>query len=121
MSRPYFNALDALVFPSLSSRLSEVLAEEGSGCAKMDAIWEALYPVWLELPSYIVAKAFLLVLHTCKLVIKSNGGNKWLKKGAIHCGIRDMYDVAQYGMERKAEPRNSMKRTIDHLSRDMLD
>ena len=40
----------------------------------MDAIWDELYPnVWLKLPSFIVAKAFLLVLYTCCLVMQRQG------------------------------------------------
>ena len=106
----------------MSSRLSEVLAEGFSGCAKMDAIWDELYPnVWLKLPSFIVAKAFLLVLYTCCLAMKTNGGNKRHKKGAMRCGIRDFYEIVQFGMVEKTQPRNTKKRTTVSLSREMLD
>ena len=74
----------------------------------MDAIWDELCPnVQLKLLSFIIAKALLLVLYTCCLVMQTNGGNKWLKKGAVHCGIRDIYDIAQFGMVKKKQPRNA--------------
>ena len=105
----------------MSKRLTEILSDTFNGVATMDRIWSELSgAVGRGLPSHIIEEAFLLVCKICQLTIQTNGKNRWLNKGAAHCGIRDTYKIAERGMELRGAPRNSKKRTIDNLTPDML-
>jgi hypothetical protein len=89
---PYMNSLDAVVFPAMSKRHSKLLQQNNNTAVSKDKIMRTAEKVWEDLPSYIIARAFIQIYRLMKVVISSGGNNQWLSRGAPHLNVRgDFY------------------------------
>ena len=59
MGRNYMNALDAVVFPSMSKQHSMTLQQNSNTPVSKDKIMETANLVWSSLPSCVIARALI--------------------------------------------------------------
>ena len=85
---PYLNALDAVVFPSMSKQHSKILQQNSNTAVSKDKIMETADKVWSDLPSCVIARALVQIYRLMKVVIKEGGNNKWLSRGTPHLNVR---------------------------------
>ena len=94
---PYMNALDAVVFPSMSKQHSKLLQQNNNTAVSKEKIMEKAEQVWLELPSYVIARAYVQIFRLMGVVIKEGGNNQWLSKGAPHLNVRKDFHKTEKG------------------------
>ena len=94
---PYMNALDAVVFPCMSKRHSKLLQQNNNTAVSKDKIMATAEEVWAELPSYVIARAFVQIFRLMDVVIREGGNNKWLSKGAPHLNVRKDFHKTKKG------------------------
>ena len=94
---PYMNALDAVVFPCMSKRHSKLLQQNNNTAVSKNKIMATAEEVWAELPSYVIARAFVQIFRLMGVVIREGGNNKWLSKGAPHLNVRKDFHKTKKG------------------------
>ena len=93
---PYMNALDAVVFPCMSKQHSKLLQQNNNTAVSKAKIMEKAEQVWSELPSYVIARAYVQIFRLMEVAIREGGNNKWLSKGAPHLNVRrDFHKTAK--------------------------
>ena len=76
---PHANNLDLAVFPSMSKRHTQTLANyTGSNMATADEIWDAAKIVWNNLPSAVIGRGFMHYNRILAKVIENKGNNTFL-------------------------------------------
>ena len=94
---PYMNALDAVVFPSMSKQHSKILQQNSNTPVSKDKIMETANLVWSNLPSCVIARALIQIYRLMKVVIKEGGNNQWLSRGAPHLHVRRDFKTTPTG------------------------
>jgi hypothetical protein len=101
---PHMNNLDLAVFPAMSKRHSDLLAEHGNTVAACDTIWEAAEKVWKGLDSPSIARGFVLAYRLAKRVVEYKGSNEFLCDKQFHCGVRKDYRNTADGIKKGVTP-----------------
>jgi hypothetical protein len=94
------NALDAVVFPSTSKQHSKLLQQNNNTAVSKEKIMGKAEQVWSELPSYVIARAYVQIFRLMGVVIKEGGNNQWLSKGAPHLNVRKDFHKTGKGCAR---------------------
>jgi hypothetical protein len=97
------NALDLLVFPSMSRRhIAKGRERGGLGVQSEDDIWETALGVWTELRNAKIASGFIQAHHIAAHAIKAGGANKFLGISSTpHAGVRKDFHQTDDGLVRK--------------------
>jgi hypothetical protein len=98
------NNLDLAVFPAMSKRHSDLLAEHGNTVAPCDTIWKAAEQVWKDLDSPAIARGFVLAYRLAKRVVEFKGSNEFLCDKKFHCGVREDYRNTADGIKKGVTP-----------------
>ena len=98
---PHANNLDLAVFPSMSKRHSELVANCGSGVPSTEQIWGSAKSVWNELPSSTIARGFMQFYRILDLVIKHKGDNDFLQTNEFHTGVTKDYVNTTFGVKKR--------------------
>ena len=86
---PHANNLDLAVFPAMSKRHSEVVANAGANnMPTCDEIWTAARIVWENMPSATVARGFMHYNRILSKVVEYKGDNAFLQTKEFHTGVR---------------------------------